>query len=101
MNEPTIPISEVTLARLRELARWAGISEHEALDRATKDEYDGRCWEAVEAGYAAMRADPKAWAELEAERQLWDATQMDGLDRDERWSDQGTVLPPARQDKAS
>jgi hypothetical protein len=101
MAETTIPISETTLARLRELARWSGTSVNEALDRAIKEQYDRSFWEAVNAGYAALRADPAAWAEVEAERKAWDATLMDGLDRDERWTDDGDALPPAGQGIAS
>jgi hypothetical protein len=97
MAETTIPISETTLARLRELARWSDTSVNEALDRAIKEEYERRFWEAVNAGYAALRADPAAWAELEAERKAWDATLLDGLDPAERWSDDGDVLPPQGQ----
>ena len=40
MANSSIPISETTLARLRELARWAGISLDEALDQAVKAQYD-------------------------------------------------------------
>jgi hypothetical protein len=36
-------------------------------------------WDAFEAAYAALRADPDAWAEELAERALWDTTLMDGL----------------------
>ena len=82
MTETSVHISEITLARLRELARWAGISVNEALDRAIKDQYDHKFWEATNAGYAALRADPQAWAEVEAERKVWDATLIDGLDPD-------------------
>jgi hypothetical protein len=48
--------------------------------------------EAVNAGYAALRADPEAWAEFESERKVWDATLMDGLDPNERWSEDGQFL---------
>ncbi len=95
MNEKTIPVSESTLAQLRELARWAGISVNEALDRAVRDQYDRKFWDAVNDGYAALRADPVAWAEVEAERKLWDGTLMDGLDPSERWAEDGDVVPPA------
>jgi hypothetical protein len=101
MNESTIPISAVTLARLQELARWAGISLDEALDRAIKDQYDAKFWAAVNDGYAALRADPAVWAEIETERKLWDNTLTDGLDPSERWTDQGEAPPPAARDKAS
>jgi hypothetical protein len=98
MADPTIPISATTLARLRELARWAGLSVDEALNQAIQDQYDRKFWDAVNAGYAALRADPQAWAEVEAERKLWDNTLMDGLDRSERWTQDGSVPPPAEQE---
>jgi hypothetical protein len=101
MAETTLPVCATTLARLQELARWAGISLNEALDQAVKDQYDRKFWEAVNAGYAALRADPEAWAEVEAERKLWDATLMDGLDRDERWTADGNALPPTQKDSTS
>jgi hypothetical protein len=42
----------------------------------------------------ALRADSEAWAEHLAERKLWDATLMDGLDPDERWIEDGRCLNP-------
>jgi hypothetical protein len=101
MAETSIPISETTLARLRELARWAGVSVNEALDRAVHDQYDRKFWDAVDAGYAALRADPVAWAEVEAERKLWDGTLMDGLDPSERWTEGGDASPPAEPGRPS
>jgi hypothetical protein len=84
MADRTIPISETTLARLQELARWFGLSLDEALNQAIKDQYDRKFWEAANAAYAALRADPKAWAEIEEERRSLDGTLMDGLDPLER-----------------
>ena len=34
----------------------------------------------VNAAYARLRADPRAWEEELAERQLWDRTLADGLE---------------------
>jgi hypothetical protein len=34
----------------------------------------------VVSDFAALRSDPKAWAEELAERQAWDATSSDGLE---------------------
>lgn len=99
MADTSIPISDTTLARLRELARWAGISVNEALDRAIKDQYDRQFWPATDAGYAALRADPVAWAEMEAERRSMDGTLMDGLDLTERWTEQQRDLPPIAQEQ--
>jgi hypothetical protein len=101
MSETSIPISDRTLARLRELARWAGISLNDALDQAIKDQYDRQFWPATNAGYQALRADAAAWAEVEAERKLWDSTLMDGLDPTERWTEDGNVLPPSEKENAS
>jgi hypothetical protein len=101
MVDRNIPISETALTQLRELARWAGISVNEALDQAIKDQYDRRFWDAVNAGYAASRADPVAWAEVEAERKLWDNTLLDGLDPSERWAEKGDVQPPGEREQAS
>ena len=51
-------------------------------------------FEQMNAGYAELRADPEAWAEVEAERKLWNATQMDGLDPNERWTEDGRCVNP-------
>ena len=66
----------------------------EVLDKAL-DAYRRKVFfEQMNAGYAALRADPEAWAEFEAERKAWDATLMDGLDPDERWTEDGRCHPP-------
>jgi hypothetical protein len=87
MADINLSVSEATLSQLRELAEWEGVPVEEALRRAVKNQHDQKFWDAVNAGYASLRADPKAWAEVEAERKQWDATLMDGLDREERWAD--------------
>jgi hypothetical protein len=101
MADTTIVVSEATLARLQELADWAGTTVAEALDRAVQDQHDRKFWAAVNAGYAALRADPVAWAEVEAERRVWEGTLLDGLEPSERWTEDGAVLPPAEQGRAS
>jgi hypothetical protein len=42
-----------------------------------------RFLEGANAEYAALRADPTAWAEEQAERAAWDATLADGLEGEE------------------
>jgi predicted transcriptional regulator len=100
MPETSIPISQATLARLQELAGWAGVSVPKALEQAVNDLYERKFWEAVNAGYAALRADPAAWAAVEAERRLWDGTLLDGLDPSERWTPDGDLMPPGGQERA-
>jgi hypothetical protein len=101
MSATPILLSETALRRLREMAEWSEASLEATLEKAVADQYDRQFWEAVNKGYDALRADPQAWAEEEAERKLWENTLMDGLDPTERWNEDGTVAAPADQWKAS
>jgi hypothetical protein len=94
MSTPEVNLSEASLLILRELAEQTGQSMSEILDKAL-DAYRRKLFfEQLNAGYAALRADPEAWAEELEERKLWDATLMDGLDADERWGNDGRCLTP-------
>ena len=89
MATPSIQISEQSHRILRELAEQTGQAVEAVLEKAL-DAYRRKLFFAqLNAGYAALRADPDAWAELESERKLWDATLMDGLDPEERWTEEG------------
>jgi hypothetical protein len=61
--------------------------QHETLgaiiERLVKQEEERHFWAQVNADFAALRADPEAWAEELHERALWDGTLMDGLERDD------------------
>jgi hypothetical protein len=94
MSAPTVPISEASYRLLKELAEQSGQTLPEVLDKAL-DAYRRKLFfDQLNAGYAELRADPEAWAEHLAERKLWDATLMDGLDPDERWTEDGRCLDP-------
>ena len=60
-------------------------------DRAIEEYCRQRFLEAVNADYAALRADPEAWAEYQQELAIWEVTLMDGLDPNEIWHEDGTV----------
>jgi hypothetical protein len=47
----------------------------EAIDHYQREKFPDR----VNAAYAALRNDPKAWREEQAERTLWDKALGDGL----------------------
>ena len=97
MSAPTVRISEASHQILKELAEKTGQSMMDVLDKAL-DAYRRKLFfEQLNAGYAALRADPEARAEHLAERQLWDATRMDGLDPDERWTEDGRCLNPEEE----
>ncbi len=88
MSAPTVPISEASYQLLRDLAEQTGQPIADVLDKAL-DAYRRKLFfEQMNAGYAALRADTEAWAEHLAERKLWDATLMDGLDANERWTEE-------------
>ncbi len=94
MSTPIIHLSETSQQILHELAERTGQSMSEVLDKAL-DAYRRKLFfEQLNAGYAALRADPEAWAEELAERKVWNATLMDGLDPDERWTNDGRCLTP-------
>jgi Ribbon-helix-helix protein, copG family len=101
MVETNVAVSDAAFRQLREMAEWAGLSVGATLERAIKEQYDRKFWEAVNAGYAAMRGDPLAWAEMEAERRSMDGCLMDGLDPEERWGDNGDVRRLDDQERAS
>jgi predicted transcriptional regulator len=84
MPTTTIRVSVETRKRLHELAESSGVSMQKVLDNAL-DVY--RCQQLLEeanAAYGALRSDAEAWAEVERERQEWDATLGDGLEREEK-----------------
>jgi predicted transcriptional regulator len=94
MSAPTVRISEAAHRILKELADQTGQTMLEVLNKAL-DAYRRKLFfEQMNAGYAELRADPEAWAEHLAERRQWDATLMDGLDPDERWTQDGRFLKP-------
>jgi predicted transcriptional regulator len=94
MSTPTVRISAASHQTLKEVAEATGQTMTDVLDKAL-DAYRRKLFfEQMNAGYAELRADPEAWAEHLAERKLWDATLMDGLDADEHWTEDGRCLPP-------
>ncbi len=97
MAETSLPISAASLAKLQEMAVWLNRPVCEILDRAIEAEYSTRFWDAVNSGYAAQRANPEEWAQVEAERNLWNSTLMDGLDRSEHWNDDGGAATTPRE----
>ncbi len=49
------------------------------LDEAVEHYQRDKFLDEVNAAYATLRNDPKAWKEEQAERALWDKTLADGL----------------------
>jgi hypothetical protein len=79
----TIRVSEKTRDTVHDLARDVGVSMAEIVEQAV-EAYRRRCFvEAINAGYAELRADPEAWAAYQEELGAWDATLLDGLEQDD------------------
>jgi hypothetical protein len=79
------------------MAEQTGQPMQDILEKALENYRRKLFLDAVNAGYAALRADPQAWAEIEAERQSMAGSLMDGLDPDERWGEDGDLLPPGKE----
>ncbi len=94
MSAPTVRISAATHRKLKELAERTGQTMMYVLDKALDDYRRKLFFDQMNAGYTELRADPEAWAMHLAERTQWDGVLMDGLDRDECWTEDGRCLPP-------
>lgn len=82
MATTTVRVKTTTLQALRERAGERGESPTETLDQLVEEDRRRRMFDAADASWAALRADPAAWAEWWAELALWETTSADGL-RDE------------------
>ncbi len=78
-ENPNIRITSRSKAVLRALARQEGKPMQAVLDEAIEHYRREKFLDEVNAAYAALRNDSKAWKEEQAERALWDTTQADGL----------------------
>lgn len=74
---PTTRISDNGLRTLRQLAEDSAEPQPAILDEALEDLRRKRFFERFNKQYAALRADPTAWDEEQAERRLWDQTSSD------------------------
>jgi hypothetical protein len=73
MGHRTIRISDSARGTLRDLARAEGTSMRALLEEAVEALRRQRFLEQVNADFAALRNDPRAWAEVEAERRAWES----------------------------
>jgi hypothetical protein len=79
MGYGTTRISAAAHGILRELSRAEGKPMLALLDEAVEALRRQRFLEQVNAAYATLRADPRTWQAIEAERRAWDVTLHDGL----------------------
>jgi Spy/CpxP family protein refolding chaperone len=75
----TIRIDPKSHAALADIARAKHIPLSEALARAVEAYRRELLIQAMDADYAALRADSRAWAQEQTERAAWETTNADGL----------------------
>jgi hypothetical protein len=80
MTTTTIRVSLHTRDLLQELAQTSGSSMQAVLEQALEQYRRQQLLEETNAAYAALRATPEAWADLEQERLAWEQTLADGLE---------------------
>jgi predicted transcriptional regulator len=83
-------VSTATHERISRLAHARGKSMATVVTEAIDDYERKSFFEELSTQIAATRADPAAWAEVEAEQAEWDGTLTDGIDEEGDWADRTT-----------
>lgn len=78
----TVRVTVETRERLARLAKAWRLTTAELVDELARRAEEDTLLERMNAHYAALRGDPAAWDEHVRERELWDATLADGLERE-------------------
>jgi hypothetical protein len=94
MGQAMVRLNAHTHQVLREMAQADHQSMQAVLEKAVEEYRRRRFLEDVNAAYAALRNDPEAWQEIQAERAEWEAL-PDGLPESEIWTEEGRGLTPA------
>ena len=80
MASLTVRIGTTAHRMLQALAEQTGASMQSVLEKAIED-YQRKCFlDGLNADFAALRGNPKAWQEEQKERTAWEATLADGLE---------------------
>jgi hypothetical protein len=78
-HDAMLRIDRRTNSILSNLARETGLAKKVIVARAVERMRRERLLDAMNAGYAALKASPDRWAEELEERQVWDNAAADGL----------------------
>lgn len=82
VESPNIRISPRSKAVLRTLAKQEGKPMQAVLDEAIEHYQRDKFLDEVNAAFANLKSDPKAWKEERAERALWDEALADGIENE-------------------
>ena len=78
---PNVRISAHTHEVLRQLSEQENLSMQALLDKAVERYRRERFMEAANEDYRALRRDSKAWKQELQEREVWEQSISDGLDK--------------------
>jgi len=81
-TNPNIRISPRSKAALSEIARREGKPMQAILDEAIEHYQREKFLDEVNAAYARLRTNPRAWKEELTERQTWDRALRDGIEKE-------------------
>lgn len=80
MSTVTVRVRPETYRILRDMARESKESLPDTLERVVEEARRARIFKQAHEAYAALVADPEAYAEWRAEFAAWDVTLADGLE---------------------
>ena len=80
MQSVNVRISSQSYRILKDLAKKEGQSMQSLIDQALEDLRRRRMLEMTNEAFAALKANPEAWQEELAERELWENTLTDGIE---------------------
>ena len=80
MKATTVRIRQTSHQALKEIAATTGQSLQDALEQAIEERRRRVYLEGAAADYAALKRDPKAWADYRKELEIWDTASADGLE---------------------
>jgi predicted DNA-binding protein len=78
----TVRVSRETRERLARLAKASGLTTAELIAELTRRAEEDTLLDRMNAHYQALHEDPEAWEAHVDERERWDATLLDGLERE-------------------
>jgi hypothetical protein len=80
MATTMIRIRPASRQALKEMAALTGQSMQDVLDQAIEERRRKLYLDGLNADYAALKRNPKAWADFNKEMAAWDAANHDGMD---------------------
>jgi hypothetical protein len=82
MSSVNVRISSNSYQILKTLSKAKGQSMQSVIDQAIEDLRRRKMLEAANAAFSALKADHAAWNDESDERELWENTLMDGVDKE-------------------